>query len=229
MPQAETEFDQYDTEYQNLVEESMSFSGMSHSYVTEAKVDLIVAIAERRFGNLESRHILDVGCGIGLTDSFLLDRPWKVSGTDVSAKSIEQAKLRNPQIDYVVGEENRLPFDDELFDLCFTICVIHHVSPAGWTNFLCEMRRILKPKGVAIVIEHNPFNPLTRLVVNRCPFDADAVLLSKRTLTKHLQAAKLKPLSSNYFLFTPWNKLKCIDRLFSWFPMGAQYCVAATR
>lgn len=228
MPQTETEFDQYDTEYQNLVEDSMSFSGMSHDYVTQAKVDLIVATAERRFGNLEACQILDVGCGIGLTDAFLFDKPWKVSGTDVSAKSIEKARQRNPQVEYTVGEENRLPFDDKSFDLCFTICVMHHVPPADWTNFLCEMRRILKPEGVAMVIEHNPFNPLTRLVVNRCPFDADAVLLSKRTLIQHVREAKLKPLSSSYFLFTPWKKLQFVDHLLSWLPMGAQYCLAAT-
>lgn len=41
----DAEFDHYDREYQKLVEDSMSFSGMSHDYVTRVKADLIIAAA----------------------------------------------------------------------------------------------------------------------------------------------------------------------------------------
>jgi ubiquinone/menaquinone biosynthesis C-methylase UbiE len=229
MQSEDAEFDQYEGNYQTLVEDSMSFSGMSHDYVTRVKADLIVAVAEQRFGGLAGRRVLDVGCGVGLSDTFLVDRPWQVAGTDVSPKSIEQAKRRNPTVDYVVGDGGRLPFDDGSFDVCFTICVMHHVPPQHWTDFLREMRRVLKPDGIAMVLEHNPYNPLTRLVVNRCPFDADAVLLSKSTLRQHLDAAQLVVHGTHYFLFTPWERLQFVDRLIGWLPLGAQYCVTATR
>ncbi len=229
MSQSDPEFDQYDGTYQALVEDSMSFSGMSHDYVTRVKADLIVATASKRLGSLAGKHILDVGCGVGLTDAFLTRQPWRISGTDVSPKSIDQAKRKNPAVNYVVGNENRLPFADETFDLCFTICVMHHVPRPHWTGFLTEMRRVLKPQGLAMVLEHNPYNPLTRLVVNRCPFDADAVLLSSNTLRRHLDAARLNLLNTNYFLFTPWETLKFVDRFFGWLPVGAQYCVTASR
>ena len=39
------------------------------------------------------------------------------------------------------------------------------------------MRRVVRPGGLLCIIEHNPFNPLTRLAVVRCEFDRDAVLL----------------------------------------------------
>jgi ubiquinone/menaquinone biosynthesis C-methylase UbiE len=229
MQSADAEFDQYDSNYQSLVEDSMSFSGMSHDYVTRVKADLIASIAKQTFGSLEGKHVLDVGCGVGLTDIFLVDRPWHVSGTDLSSKSIEQARRRNPKVNYVVGSVDQLPFDDEFFDVCFTICVMHHVPPPQWTSFLCEMRRVLKPGGIALVLEHNPYNPLTRLVVNRCPFDADAVLLSRSTLGQRLKAAKLSPRQTQYFLFTPWERLRFLDRAIGWLPLGAQYCTIADR
>ncbi len=173
--------------------------------------------------------MLDVGCGDGLTDQFLTAHPWQLLATDLSSKSVEQAQVRNPGVTYVVGQEDRLPFDDRSMDLCFTICVMHHVPPPMWTPFLREMRRVLKPGGLAMILEHNPFNPLTRLAVNRCPFDADAVLLSNRELKRHLLEAELKPVSTNYFLFTPWERLKFLDFVLGWVPLGAQYCAIAAR
>jgi ubiquinone/menaquinone biosynthesis C-methylase UbiE len=229
MTPTDADFDQYDRQYQKLVEDSISFSGVNHDYVTRIKADLIVEVARRRFGDLKGRRVLDVGCGVGLTDRCLAGHAWQVSATDVSSKSIEQARQRNPNVSYVVGDENRLPFEDSTFDVCFTICVMHHVPPEKWTTFLREMRRVLKPDGVAMVLEHNPFNPLTRLAVNRCPFDANAVLLSNNTLKRELSAAELKPLGTSFFLFTPWERLRFLDRLLGWLPFGAQYCVVAAR
>lgn len=223
------EFDEYDESYQEVVENAMKFSGMSHDYATRVKADLIIATALKRFGTLNNRSILDVGCGIGLTDVHLQGQPWAISSTDISPKSIDQARVRNPGVNYVVGDEDRLPFDDESFDVCFTICVMHHVPPQQWTSFLKEMRRVLKPGGIAMILEHNPLNPLTRVVVSKIPFDANAVLLSARTLRGHLRQAQLKPVKSQYFLFSPWERLGFVDRFFGWLPLGAQYTVIAER
>jgi hypothetical protein len=58
-----------------------------------------------------------------------------------------------------------------------SFCVLHHVPPTQWVGFLCEMRRVVRPDGLVCLIEHDPLNPLTKLVVARCEFDRDAVLL----------------------------------------------------
>jgi ubiquinone/menaquinone biosynthesis C-methylase UbiE len=229
MSTSDPEFDSYDDSYQTIVQDAINFSGMSHDYATQIKAELIVDTAIKRFGSLEGRSILDVGCGIGLTDVYLQDQAWHITGADVSPRSVEQARLRNPNVNYVVGSEGRLPFDDESFDLCFTICVMHHVPPENWTTFLREMRRVLKPGGLALVLEHNPFNPLTRLVVSRIPFDANAVLLSERMLRKQMINAQLKPVSCRYFLFTPWARMKRLERGISRLPLGAQYMLTAER
>ena len=76
-----------------------------------------------------------------------------------------------------VGET--LPYESSAFDLSIAICVLHHVPPTQWVGFLCEMRWVVRPGGLVCLIEHNPLNPLTKLVVALCEFDRDAVLLRR--------------------------------------------------
>jgi SAM-dependent methyltransferase len=148
----------------------------------------------------------------------------------VSGESIEVARRRGLPVSYDIYDGATLPYSDEWFDVVFAICVLHHVPPARWSAFASEMRRVLKPGGLALIFEHNPRNPLTMRVVNSCPFDADAVLLRSETTEALLSAANFKQVQSRYILSIPaantW--LRRVDSLFSGFRFGAQYYVTAT-
>ena len=61
------------------------------------------------------------------------------------------------------------------------------------------MYRILRKGGLLVIIEHNPFNPLTQISVYRCPFDKDAVLLTARNVQLLLKTLSIKP-KTEYFL-----------------------------
>src|SRR5437588_7354869 len=87
--------------------------------------------------------------------------------------------------------------------LSIAICVLHHVPPPQWVGFLCEMRRVVRPGGLVCLIEHNPFNPLTRLAVARCEFDRDAVLLRAGRMQALMVDAGLHDAESHYFLMLP--------------------------
>ena len=78
-------------------------------------------------------------------------------------------------------------------------CVAHHVPPEHVASFFAEMRRVVRPGGIVSVIEHNPFNPLTRLAVLRCPFDADAVLISRGSARRLLRTAGLTDIEASIF------------------------------
>ncbi|TIP60771.1 MAG: class I SAM-dependent methyltransferase, partial [Mesorhizobium sp.] len=80
---------------------------------------------------------------------------------------------------------------------------VHHVPPAFWLDFFREMRRVVRPGGVACIIEHNPYNPLTRLAVLRCPFDQDAVLLNAAKARSLLQETGFSDIRSEHFLLLP--------------------------
>ena len=109
--------------------------------------------------------------------------------------------------------------------LAFAVCVAHHVPPEHWPSFFAEMRRVVRPGGVVAVIEHNPLNPLTRLAVLRCPFDQDAVLISRRKAGRLLQAAGLTEIEGKHFLMFPFANTvaRKVEGWFAGAPLGAQY------
>ena len=100
-----------------------------------------------------------------------------MTGIDVSERSVDYARRHNPGVRYDTYPGGRLPYDDNAFDVAFTSCVMHHVPVPQWGEFVGEMNRVIRPGGIAVVFEHNPWNPVTSRIVSTCPIDADAVLL----------------------------------------------------
>lgn len=89
----------------------------------------------------------------------------------------------------------------------------------------------LSPQGVLVVFEHNPYNPVTRHIVNTCPYDEDAVLLKPSELRHLLESARMTVNGSGYCLFVPprFSALAWMEGLLKWFPMGGQYWVQAVK
>jgi len=121
----------------------------------------------------------------------------------------------------------RLPFEESSFDAVFASCVLHHVPPATRRGFMVEMLRPLRPMGAAIVIEHNPFNPITRRIVSRCAWDADAVLLRSREVMRLMTKAGAAVAGRRYVGFSPLRSalVERAEHVIRWLPMGEQYCV----
>jgi hypothetical protein len=88
-----------------------------------------------------------------------------------------------------------------------------------------ELRRVVRPGGLVAVIEHNPFNPLTKLAVSRCEFDRDAVLLRAAKTERLMKGAGLLSVESDYFLFFPFKAgiAQRTERAIRKLPLGAQY------
>jgi SAM-dependent methyltransferase len=223
-------FDEYESSYEAEVERSISFSGKDHDFFTRAKVDAIVAALRRQFEDPGRLAVLDVGCGIGLTDELISPLVASVTGVDVSTALVAEARKRNPGSSYDVYDGAQLPYADGAFDVALAICVVHHVPPGEWAAFAEELRRVIRPGGLAIIAEHNPYNPLTRRVVSRCAFDDDAVLLSRKRAAELLAAAGLQIAERRDILFFPWSgsAFRLVERLLGAVPLGAQYVVAAT-
>lgn len=104
-----------------------------------------------------SGDVLELGCGGGINMAFY--DPAKInsfSGVDPSpalldaSRAAAQAKGMTADIRAGIGEA--LPFDDARFDtvaITFTLCSVH--SPA---QVLAEMRRVLRPGGKILFLEH---------------------------------------------------------------------------
>jgi hypothetical protein len=82
-----------------------------------------------------------------------------------------------------------------------------------------------------VIFEHNPANPVTRWVVERCPFDHDAILLPPSETCDYARAAGLRVLRRDYIVFMPrplaW--LRPMEPWLAWLPAGAQYAMSARK
>ena len=219
------EFDAYNQNYNAAVNSAISFSGLSVDFFTRVKAEYINSVLKAQFHDVSKLDLLDVGCGIGNSHSFFTKRIRSLTGVDVSSECIKTAAEHNPWVNYRVYDGNRLPFDDSQFDAAFTICVMHHVAPEQWASFARELRRVVKPGGITLVFEHNPYNLLTRRVVSNCVFDKDAVLLSARQTQRLLNEAGFHNVEVRYILTIP-SANRILQKVDSWFdrlPLGAQY------
>jgi SAM-dependent methyltransferase len=225
------EFEEYKQSYVAEVEQSIDFSGQGHDFFIRVKADELIASCNRQLGALEQRSVLDVGCGVGLMSRYVGEHFGELHGVDIAPGVVERAAENFPRGKFQLYDGKSIPFDEQSFDVAFTVCVLHHVPPAQWTSLVAEMARVLKPGGLLYIFEHNPYNPLTRRAVNHCPFDADATLLTRSRSTALIRSAGLETAEARYVLFFPWNGLgfRSIESSLRWLPFGAQHFVCGRR
>src|SRR5690606_25167748 len=220
-------FYKYNKNYSETIEKSLAFTGLKIDFFTKVKAEYIIEQANKRFVNPANISALDIGCGVGNIHPLLIPHFGALTGIDVSAASIETAKEKNVAAHYDTYKGDQLPYRDNTFDLALSLCVMHHVNPHSWHDFVADLRRVLEPRGLAIVLEHDPANPLTSRVVNQCPFDKDAVLLKKRQLLSIFKQSGFEEVQARYILTIPAGNsfLRRVDTVFSLIPLGAQYYV----
>lgn len=225
------EFDLYQRTYSDAVNDALAFSGLRVDFFTRVKAEYLIDLVTAQFSKTSDLSVLDVGCGVGNYHQLLKGRIGKLTGIDVSEGCVREAKTANPDVHYDTYDGASLPYPANTFDVAFTICVMHHVPPAHWDRFVSEIYRVLKPGGMAIVFEHNPKNPLTLRVVNRCPFDRDAVLLPAGTTAERFDKAFFNDVKARFILTLPAGNsaLRKLDRFFAHIPIGAQYYVTALK
>lgn len=226
------EFDRYSESYRDAVEESISFVDVDLDFFTRAKVEALLELVTDRLGPPGQLTMLDLGCGPGETDRFLDGRVGRLAGVDVASGMLERARRRNPSVEYRgFAAGDAIPFGDAEFDVCFAVCVLHHVPPADRGPLLDQMWRVCRPGGLVVLFEHNPWNPLTRRAVRSCEFDRDAELLTRREASRLLSAAGVEDQRGRYILFFPRESalLRGIERGLGWLPLGAQYAVFGHR
>ncbi len=219
------EFDAYDQIYNETVDRSLAFSGLTVDFFTRVKVDYFVEVLGSLALPAVSADVIDVGCGVANSHAFLAGRVGQLVGVDVSKACLVKAAARNPNNEYKFYDGINLPYADASFDAASAVCVFHHVSPAARVRLACDIRRVIRPGGLFAIFEHNPLNPLTMHVVNNCEFDKDARLLRAPEAEMLLEAAGFAQISTRYILAVPAGGplLHRIDRLLARWPVGAQY------
>jgi ubiquinone/menaquinone biosynthesis C-methylase UbiE len=221
--QEKVEFDKFSEEgYEKLLDDPLRDSlGGSIEFFHLEKMNLMKDLLLK---NSEANLHLDIGCGDG-TLLGILQKAFQgcFLGVDTSREMMKDKSIHN----LVCYDGFRFPFQDNTFKSLSVACVFHHVPPENRKNLLKEMHRVLVDGGEAYIFEHNPYNPVTRLIVARAPVDADAILLTTSEF-KTLSQDIFKGYQNEYYLFFPQK----IAPLFSFakpilkhVPFGGQYCV----
>lgn len=118
-------------------------------------------------GDLDGKHVLEYGCGLGTISVCLAASGAKLTSFDLSAASVTVTRRRTDlndladNINLVVAGGEWLPFADESFDVVFGKAILHHLQVELGQ---CELYRVLKPGGKAAFVEPMGMNPLLNFV-----------------------------------------------------------------
>ncbi len=115
-------------------------------------------------------RIVDIGTNIGTLPHLLKSAGYTdVTGIDISEQSIEYGLKKYPELAHrlLSYDGNRIPFDNNTFDVVTLFDVIEHIPDVP--HFLkTEVARILKPGGLCIFQTPNkPLNILWTIVSKR--------------------------------------------------------------
>jgi len=220
-------FDEFASKYEAALQQGLSATGESKDYFAHGRVQYL----KRHLARLDARpaQILDFGCGTGTSVPLLLALPGaaKVTGVDVSEESLKlAARDFNSAGNAAFATFEQLPPAANI-DLAFCNGVFHHIplpDRAGSMKYIFDS---LRPGGIFAFWENNPWNPGTRLVMSRIPFDRDAVTLSPPESRRLAKSAGFEVLFTRFIFFFPkslgWMRWMepAMDRI----PLGGQYIV----
>jgi ubiquinone/menaquinone biosynthesis C-methylase UbiE len=99
--------------------------------------------------------VLDSGCGDGGVARLLRERAREVAAIDIQP---HEAWENAPGLTFRVANAEQLPFDDASFDVVHSKDSLHHMESPE--HAVAEYRRVLRPRGNALIIEANRYNPL---------------------------------------------------------------------
>lgn len=170
---------------------------------------------------------LDVGCGRGDLLELAGGRFYRAIGCDPSIGMLPSnssfSVFEQPSL-------TELPFNDRSIDFVTVVCVMHHVPEHHRQHLMNDIQRVLRPGGLCCVVEHNPWNPVTRAIVRRCPIDVDARLQSAREIKRLVERSGFRCVHLEYLLYLPeaaFHKFCSFEGLFSKSPFGGQYALFA--
>jgi SAM-dependent methyltransferase len=219
------EFDQFAENYEAVTSQNTNFFDADAQFFGRYRTNIV-----KKFAGARADSILDFGCGVGLGISPLREMfpKARIVGCDPSLESLALARSREPDCEFLEADAiSPAP----QFDIITAVSVFHHIVPAERAGALRYCYERLKPGGLLFVFEHNPFNPVTRHLVSRCPVDRDAILLTPNETATRLRQAGFAVTATEYCLFFPKALafLRQIEKYLGWLPLGGQYFVVGTR
>ncbi|WP_202978255.1 bacteriohemerythrin [Mariprofundus erugo] len=160
---------------------------------------------------LDEKNILELGCGRAeITRAIATDgygRRLTALEVDAIQHSRHQAIDDLPNVDFIMAGAEAIPAPDNHFDVVFMFKSLHHVPLNQMSQALLEIRRVLKPGGMAYISEPifaGDFNDLLKLFHNEeqvrlAAFEAVRGAVDAGTLTLERQTFFNTPMQFENF------------------------------
>lgn len=103
-------------------------------------------------------RVVDLGCGSGAFTALLhKNHHIDAVGLDISDRLIRYARHTYPDVEFLVGDVEAQPFDDNSLDGAVLSGIVHHFPDPS--QFAQEVHRILKPGARFVAFDPNRLNP----------------------------------------------------------------------
>jgi SAM-dependent methyltransferase len=220
------EIDAYVEQYDESLEQGLSVSGEGREYFLGKRIlwlkEQLDGLGERPTG------VLDFGCGDGAASELLIEYlgAQSILGIDSSAKTIALARKKHDykNTQFVLTDDYS---PSEAIDCVYSNGVFHHIPPLERHEAIQYINRCLRPGGIFALWENNPWNPGTRYVMSRIPFDRDAILVMPQEAKTLCKSGGFEIISMQFLFIFPraLSSLRWIEPLVCRVPFGAQYLV----
>lgn len=228
--QDESEFDQVAADYDAQLNQGLALTGESKEFFAEGRMRWLHR--RLRLLGFTPRSAIDFGCGTGSSTPYFftilgIDH---LTGIDPSERSLELARARHPDLRAEFCPAPGFAAAGAV-DLAFCNGVFHHVPPAERPAAARFVFDALRPGGLFALWENNAWNPATRHVMSRVPFDRDAILLFPHGTRRLLCGAGFEVIGTDYLFIFPGilAPLRPLERWLCKLPLGGQYLVLARK
>ena len=114
---------------------------------------------------VQSKDVLDYGCGIGnVAEKVINFKPKKLVAIDISGEAIKKAKSETKseesKIDYRVENCENSNLTSDAFDIIYGSGILHHLN---LNKSLKELNRMLKKGGIMLFAEPMATNPIINI------------------------------------------------------------------
>lgn len=216
--------------YESELEQGLASSGESREYFATGRLRRLRRLLEQSDRRVTS--VLDFGCGDGSSVPLIRE----LLGADAVCGVEPSTELRARASERFGGEAVEFLEADELsptprFSLAYCNGVFHHLRPAEQVPAARFVFDRLVDGALFAFFENNPWNPGTRWVMSRIPFDEDAVTLRPSAARAHLREAGFEIVTTSYLFLFPraLSWFRPLEEALSALPLGAQYLVLARK
>ena len=222
-------FDVYARDYDAALGHGLELTGESRDFYARGRVEVVREACARL--RLRTEVVCDYGCGTGDTLPLLRELlgARRLFGIDPSRASLIEAGRRHGETvaEWATPDTLEAASATNGMDAVYCNGVFHHIAPGDRLAAARQIVRVLRPGGCWFFWENNPFNPGTRWVMARIPFDRDAITLRPAAARRLGEAAGAECVATTFHFYFPHALRACrgAEKWLRRLPLGGQYLV----